>query len=367
LHNKYRKIELPQFLGFFGGSRFIPIISSFAAIILGAFFYIIWPPIQNGLGILGENIAQMGSLGTFLYGFLLRLTGAVGLHHTIYPLFWYTSLGGTETVAGNVISGAQNIFFAQLADSNHTGLFTYGTRFFAGRFATMMFGLPAACLAMYHSIPKANRKKNAGLYFSGALTSTLTGITEPIEYMFLFVAPWLYVIHAFLDGLSFLAADLLNIRIGNSFSGGLIDFMLFGVLQGNDKTNWMLVIPLGIVWAVIYYVVFRFCITKFKVAIPGMDTSSEETEIAIDQTTSLHQEALMIISALGNNENIESVEACATRLRVAVTDGTIVDKAAIQKLGATAVFEVKGGIQAVFGGKVDLLSQEINQILGEDE
>ncbi|WP_207941384.1 PTS system, glucose-specific IIB component [Enterococcus sp. DIV2402] len=367
LHNKYRKIELPQFLGFFGGSRFIPIISSFAAIILGAFFYIIWPPIQNGLGILGENIAQMGSLGTFLYGFLLRLTGAVGLHHTIYPLFWYTSLGGTETVAGNVISGAQNIFFAQLADSNHTGLFTYGTRFFAGRFATMMFGLPAACLAMYHSIPKANRKKNAGLYFSGALTSTLTGITEPIEYMFLFVAPWLYVIHAFLDGLSFLAADLLNIRIGNSFSGGLIDFMLFGVLQGNDKTNWMLVIPLGIVWAVIYYVVFRFCITKFKVAIPGMDTSSEETEIAIDQTTSLHQEALMIISALGNNENIESVEACATRLRVAVTDGTIVDKAAIQKLGATAVFEVKGGIQAVFGGKADLLSQEINQILGEDE
>ncbi|HPI99586.1 MAG TPA: PTS transporter subunit EIIC [Enterococcus sp.] len=367
LHNKYRKIELPQFLGFFGGSRFIPIISSFAAIILGAFFYIIWPPIQNGLGILGENIAQMGSLGTFLYGFLLRLTGAVGLHHTIYPLFWYTSLGGTETVAGNVVSGAQNIFFAQLADSNHTGLFTYGTRFFAGRFATMMFGLPAACLAMYHSIPKSNRKKNAGLYFSGALTSTLTGITEPIEYMFLFVAPWLYVIHAFLDGLSFLAADLLNIRIGNSFSGGLIDFMLFGFLQGNDKTNWMLVIPLGIVWAIIYYVVFRFCITKFKVAIPGMAISSEETEIATDQSTSLHQEALIIISALGNNENIESVEACATRLRVAVTDGTIVDKTAIQELGATAVFEVKGGIQAVFGGRADLLSQEINQILGEDE
>ena len=205
------------------------------------------------------------------------------------------------------------------------------------------------------------------MYFSGALTSTLTGITEPIEYMFLFVAPWLYVIHAFLDGLSFLAADLLNIRIGNSFSGGLIDFMLFGFLQGNDKTNWMLVIPLGIVWAIIYYVVFRFCITKFKVAIPGMAISSEETEIATDQSTSLHQEALIIISALGNNENIESVEACATRLRVAVTDGTIVDKTAIQELGATAVFEVKGGIQAVFGGRADLLSQEINQILGEDE
>ncbi|MGX7197757.1 PTS transporter subunit EIIC [Enterococcus olivae] len=367
LHNKYRKIELPQFLGFFGGSRFIPIISSFAAILLGAFFYVIWPPIQNGLGTLGENIAQMGSLGTFLYGFLLRLTGAVGLHHTIYPLFWYTSLGGTETVAGEVISGAQNIFFAQLADPNHTGLFTYGTRFFAGRFATMIFGLPAACLAMYHSIPKVNRKKNAGLYFSGALTSALTGITEPIEYMFLFVAPWLYVIHAFLDGLSFLAADLLNIRIGNSFSGGFIDYMLFGVLQGNDKTNWLLVIPLGIVWAVIYYVVFRFFITKFKVAIPGMETGTEVVEASSSEPSSLHQEALIIIQALGGSENIESVEACATRLRVAVTNGGSVDKEAIQRLGATAVFEVQGGIQAVFGGKADLLSQEINQILGEDE
>lgn len=368
LHNKYRKIELPQFLGFFGGSRFIPIVSSFAAIILGAFFYVIWPPIQNGLGTLGENIAQMGSLGTFLYGFLLRLTGAVGLHHTIYPLFWYTSLGGTETVAGQVVSGAQNIFFAQLADPNHTGLFTYGTRFFAGRFATMIFGLPAACLAMYHSIPKVNRKKNGGLYFSGALTSALTGITEPIEYMFLFVAPWLYVIHAFLDGLSFLFADLLNIRIGNSFSGGLIDFTLFGILQGNEKTHWLLVLPLGIAWAAIYYIVFRFCITKFKVAIPGMEIESGETsEQSTDSSSNLNQEALIIIKALGTDTNIESVEACATRLRVAVTDGTSVDQDVIKNLGATAVFEVKGGIQAVFGGKADLLAQEINQILGRDD
>ena len=221
LHNRYRKIELPQFLGFFGGSRFIPIITSLVAILIGSFFYMIWPPIQDGLVIVGHKIAGMGSIGTFFYGFLLRLTGAVGLHHTIYPLFWYTSLGGTEMVAGATVSGAQNIFFAQLADPNHTGLFTYGTRFFAGRFATMMFGLPAACYAMYRAIPKQNRTKNGGLYFSGALTSFLTGITEPIEYMFLFAAPWLYVIHAFLDGLSFFFADLLNIRIGNSFSAWL--------------------------------------------------------------------------------------------------------------------------------------------------
>lgn len=368
LHNRYRKIELPQFLGFFGGSRFIPIVSSFAAIIIGCFFYIIWPPLQNILVAVGHQTAEMGSIGTFFYGFLLRLTGAVGLHHTIYPLFWYTSLGGVETVAGASVSGAQNIFFAQLADPSHTGLFTYGTRFFAGRFATMMFGLPAACFAMYRAIPKENREKNGGLYFSGALTSFLTGITEPIEYMFLFVAPWLYVIHAFLDGLSFFFADILNIRIGNSFSGGLIDYLLFGVLQGNDKTNWIKVIPFGIAWAFIYYFVFSFCIKKFKVAVPGME---DDTELAIEDDssapTSLQEEAWQIIAALGGDENIESVTACATRLRVAVKSGEKVQKPVFKKLGATAVFEVQGGIQAVFGGKADLFSQEINQLLGRDD
>ncbi|HAQ2161792.1 TPA: PTS transporter subunit EIIC, partial [Enterococcus faecium] len=217
------------------------------------------------------------------------------------------------------------------------------------------------------AIPKKNRKKNGGLYFSGALTSFLTGITEPVEYMFLFVAPWLYVIHAFLDGLSFYFADILNIRVGNSFSGGLIDFLLFGVLQGNDKTNWLKLIPFGIAWAFIYFFVFTFFIKKFKVAIPGMEEESEvHSEKVINKNTSLHEESLIIIEALGGKENIESVEACATRLRVAVTNGEIIQKQTIKDTGATAVFEVKGGIQAVFGGKADLLSQEINQILGKD-
>ncbi|MGF2054560.1 PTS transporter subunit EIIC [Vagococcus fluvialis] len=369
LHNKYRKIELPQFLGFFGGSRFIPIVSSIAAIFIGVAFFLIWPPIQQGMTTIGEAVAEMGSIGTFLYGFLLRLTGAVGLHHTIYPMFWYTSLGGAEVVAGETISGAQNIFFAQLADPNHTGLFTYGTRFFAGRFATMMFGLPAACLAMYHAIPKENRKQTGGLYASGALTSFLTGITEPIEYMFLFSAPWLYVIHAFLDGCSFLVADLLNIRIGNSFSGGLIDFLLFGVFQGQDKTHWLYVIPIGIIWGLVYYAVFSFFIRKFKVSIPGMEAvegNASEEIVAKEGSTRLHQESLIIIEALGGEDNITSVGACATRLRVAVVDNKIVDKNRIQQLGATAVLELSGGIQAVFGGKADLYSQEINQILGQD-
>ncbi|HGA1217970.1 PTS transporter subunit EIIC [Streptococcus suis] len=369
LHNKYRKIELPAFLGFFGGSRFIPIISSFAAIAIGSIFYIIWPPIQNLLVDFGKAIAEMGSFGTFLYGFGLRLTGAFGLHHTIYPMFWYTSLGGSEVVAGETIQGAQNIFFAQLADANHTGLFTYGTRFFAGRFATMIFGLPASCLAMYHAIPKENRKKVGSFYSSSALTSLLTGITEPIEFSFLFVAPWLYVVHAFLDGLSFLVADLLQIRIGNSFSGGLIDYLIFGVFQGNDKTNWIYVIPVGLLWAAVYYLVFKFLVTKFHVLVPGMESSDQASHSAkvLSNGSSLRDNAIAIIDALGGADNIENVTACATRLRVSLRNSGLVDKGVIQSIGATAVLDVKGGIQAIFGGKAILYSQEINQILGLEE
>ncbi|HEM2910457.1 TPA: PTS transporter subunit EIIC [Streptococcus suis] len=369
LHNKYRKIELPAFLGFFGGSRFISIISSFAAIAIGSIFYIIWPPIQNLLVDFGKAIAEMGSFGTFLYGFGLRLTGAFGLHHTIYPMFWYTSLGGSEVVAGETIQGAQNIFFAQLADANHTGLFTYGTRFFAGRFATMIFGLPASCLAMYHAIPKENRKKVGSFYSSSALTSLLTGITEPIEFSFLFVAPWLYVVHAFLDGLSFLVADLLQIRIGNSFSGGLIDYLIFGVFQGNDKTNWIYVIPVGLLWAAVYYLVFKFLVTKFHVLVPGMESSDQasHSEKVLSNGSSLRDNAIAIIDALGGADNIENVTACATRLRVSLRNSGLVDKGVIQSIGATAVLDVKGGIQAIFGGKAILYSQEINQILGLEE
>ena len=223
---------------------------------------------------------------------------------------------------------------------------------------------------MYHSIPKQNRKANGGIYFSSALTSFLTGITEPLEYMFLFVAPWLYVVHAFLDGVSFYVANLLSIRIGNTFSGELIDFLLFGPLQGNAKTNWIWVIPVGIIWALIYYFVFRFLITKFKVMVPGMDESETDANMPVapsGKASALNDEAQIIIQALGNQSNIESVTACATRLRVSVKDGAIVDKNTIKNLGATAVFEVQGGIQAVFGGKADLLSQEINQILGTED
>jgi len=367
LHNKYHNVQLPQVLGFFGGSRFVPIVTSFAAIFVGIVFFIIWPPLQNLLVIAGEGIASAGVIGTFFYGFLMRLCGAVGLHHMIYPMFWYTELGGVELVAGAEVVGAQNIFFAQLADPNHTGLFTEGTRFFAGRFSTMMFGLPAAALAMYHCVKPENKGKYMGYFLGVALTSFITGITEPIEFMFLFICPPLYIVHSFLDGVSFLIADLLNISIGNTFSGGVIDFTLFGILQGNAKTNWLIQIPFGCVWAVLYYFVFKFSILKFNIMTPGRGDEEEGSALQVETKSSIKEEAAKVLVALGGPENLEDVDACITRLRVSVKDVAKVDKEELKRLGATAVLDVKGGIQAIYGAKAILYKNAINDMIGADD
>ncbi|PRQ10878.1 PTS glucose transporter subunit IIB [Corynebacterium sp. 13CS0277] len=390
LHNRYHDIQLPQILGFFGGSRFVPIVTAAAAIGVGTVFFLLWPPFQRGLVTAGEGIASLGAAGTFLYGFILRLAGAVGLHHTIYPMFWYTELGGVETVAGEQIVGAQKIFFAQLADANHTGMFTDGTRFFAGRFDTMMFGLPGAALAMYHCVPKAKRAKYAGLFLSVALTSFMTGITEPLEFMFLFAAPALYVIHAVFDGLSFLVADLLQIRIGNTFSGGLIDFLLFGVFQGEAKTHWMYVIVVGVFWFALYYVTFRLFITRFNVATPGRfddpaddatsgtdagagNTTGGDDAVEVDlmdadgDTDTITREATQVLAALGGADNIEDIDACITRLRVSVADSSLIDRPALTALGAAGIFDVSGGVQVVYGAKADLYKTAIATMLGRDD
>lgn len=363
LHNRYSNIQLPTVLGFFGGSRFVPIVASFAAIFVGAMFYLVWPPFQNLLIQSGDIISKSGPLGTFFYGFLMRLCGAVGLHHMIYPMFWYTELGGTAMVNGSLVAGAQNIFFAQLADPTHVGLFTEGTRFFAGRFSTMMFGLPAACLAMYHCVPSDKRKLFGGLFAGVALTSFITGITEPIEFMFLFVSPLLYVFHAFLDGVSFFIADILNISIGNTFSGGVIDFTLFGILQGNARTNWLLQIPFGLIWSCLYYFSFKFFILKFNILTPGRGEEDTTTPAAVTTKSSLKEESMKVIEALGGRENIEDVDACITRLRVSVKDVKSVDKAALKAIGATDVLEVAGGIQAIYGAKAILYKNNIVDIL----
>lgn len=369
LHNRYHNIQLPQVLGFFGGSRFVPIATALVSIFIGMAFFVVWPPIQNLLVMAGEYIAVAGPIGTFFYGFLMRLCGAVGLHHMIYPMFWYTELGGVEMVAGAQIAGAQNIFFAQLADPSHVGLFTEGTKFFAGRFATMMFGLPGAAMAMYHCVPKEKRKAFGGLFLGVALTSFITGITEPLEFMFLFVCPPLYVFHSFLDGVSFFIADILNISIGNTFSGGCIDFTLFGILQGNAKTNWLLVIPVGIAWFALYYFSFRFFITKFNIMTPGRSDEEdvESTKSSLTTKDSLKEEAVQIIEALGTEANIEEVDACITRLRVSVKDKDKVDRDRLKAIGATGVLEVSGGVQAIFGAKAILYKNIIVDMLNIDD
>lgn len=374
LHNRFHNIQLPPVLGFFGGSRFVPIVTAGAAILIGGIFFLTWPTFQQWLVDAGEGMAKLGAFGTFLYGFLLRLSGAVGLHHTIYPMFWYTELGGVESVAGETVVGAQKIFFAQLADPGHVGLYTEGTKYFAGRFGTMMFGLPGAALAMYHCVPKERRRRYAGLFLGVALTSFITGITEPLEFMFLFVAPALYVIHALFDGVSFLIADLLQIRIGNTFSGGLIDYLLFGVFQGHERTHWMYVIPVGIVWFVLYYAVFRWYINHFQVATPGhlSDTEAEgegedSGQSGRPKEDSLYAESRDILAALGGESNIEDVDACITRLRVSVHDSGKVDRAALKSLGAADVLDVSGGVQAVYGAKAVLYKNAINDIMGIED
>ncbi|NJH66374.1 PTS glucose transporter subunit IIB, partial [Staphylococcus agnetis] len=248
LHNKYNKVTLPQFLGFFGGSRFIPIITSFSAIFVGVLMYFIWPFIQDLIFGAGGIVNKTGVIGTFFYGFILRMLGPFGLHHIFYLPFWQTALGGSLEVKGHLVQGTQNIFFAQLGDPNVHQYYEGVSRFMSGRFITMMFGLLGAALAIYHTSKPENKKVVGGLMLSAALTSFLTGITEPLEFSFLFFAPLLYVIHALLDGLAFMMADIFNITVGQTFSGGFIDYILFGVLQGNEKTNFLYVIPIGIVW-----------------------------------------------------------------------------------------------------------------------
>ena len=363
LHNHYRKVELPQFLGFFGGSRFIPIISSLAAILIGAIFFIIWPPIQSGLTSAGYAIAKMGSFGSFLYGFLLRLTGAVGLHHTIYPMFWYTALGGTADVAGKTVVGAQNIFFAQLADPNHHGLFTYGTRFFAGRFATMMFGLPGAALAMYLCLPKRNRKTSGGLYLSGGLTSFLTGITEPIDFTYLFAAPVLWIVY------SVMAATMNTVM----WCFGLRGLMSDGAI-GIASMNWLplwanhwhiyvMQFIVGIVFGLLTYFIFKIMIEKFNYVTPGREADDEDVKLinkkeykekmaqqkaaqqatGVDASDPYIARAQAYLELLGGPSNIEELSSCATRLRVTVKDP--------DKLGSDAQFRANKAVNVVHHGK----------------
>lgn len=378
LHNRFYKIKLPTVLSFFGGTRFVPIITTIVYMLVGIAMYFIWPVIQGWIYALGGLVTTAGYAGTFIYGLIERALIPFGLHHVFYLPFWQTGLGGTMMIDGVNVMGAQNIFFAQLASPNTTQFSIDAARFMAGKFPFMMFGLPGAALAMY-TCAKPSKKKVAGsLLFSAALTAFLTGITEPLEFTFLFVAPLLYIVHAIFAGLSFMLMHIFNVAIGMTFSGGLIDFILFGVMQGQEKTNWMMAIPIGIAYFIIYFFLFRFLIKKFNFKTPGREDDEEETKLytrkdyneskadpkdqSVKQAAALETSAL-IVQGLGGVENIKNLDCCATRLRVTVDDPGKVDQAGLKETGAAGVVIKGTGVQVIYGPRVTVIKSEVEDYL----
>ncbi|AEH48787.1 glucose-specific PTS transporter subunit IIBC [Parageobacillus thermoglucosidasius] len=354
MYNKYFNIELPQYLGFFAGKRFVPIITAASAVLLGIIMTVVWPPVQHGLNAFSHNMIDANkTLAAFIFGVIERALIPFGLHHIFYAPFWF-EFGEYVNKAGQVVHGDQKIFFEQLKDGVEL---TAGT-FMTGKFPFMMFGLPAAALAIYHEARPENKKVVAGIMGSAALTSFLTGITEPIEFSFLFVAPALFAIHTVFAGLSFMIMHLLNVKIGMTFSGGVIDFLLFGVLP--HRTAWWLVIPVGLVFSVIYYFGFRFAIRKWDLATPGREKVTEEAPAVKAEGDDLPYE---VLAALGGKENIAHLDACITRLRVSVNDIKQVDKDRLKALGAAGVLEVGNNVQAIFGPKSDILKGQIKDIM----
>ena len=377
LHNRFYKIELPQVLSFFGGTRFVPIISALVFVVVGILMYFIWPVIQQGIFAVGDLVMRSGYAGTWVYGFMERLLIPFGLHHVFYLPFWQTAVGGTMEVGGQMIEGAQNIFFAQLADPGTTVFSVEATRFMSGKFPLMIFGLPGAALAMYKTAKPETRKKVGGLLFSAALTSMLTGITEPLEFTFLFVAPILYGIHCVFAGLAYMLMHVFNVGVGMTFSGGLIDMFLFGILQGNGKTNWIWIVIVGIGYFVVYYFLFSLLIKKMNLKTPGRDDSEEvklyrrsdveakkKSGKANGTDESEEDELSIAITAgLGGKKNISDVDCCATRLRCTVFDAGKVDEGILKSTGASGVIKKGNGVQVIYGPRVSVIKSKLQEYL----
>lgn len=396
LHDRFHEIQLPQIIGFFSGSRFVPIVTAVTMALVGAVLAFLWPIVQNGIGVIANLVRDAGFIGTFLYGLIERALIPFGLHHVFYTPFWFGSfVEGQILVNGTwqTVAGANTAYFAQLssmtdlvgasADTMST-IVSGTTRFMAGKFPFMMFGLPAAAFAMYRAAAPSKRKTVGSLLAAAALTSLLTGITEPLEFTFIFVAPVLYGVHCVLAGLSFMLMDIFRVFIGMTFSGGLIDFSLFGLLPAGAgvPTRWYMVLLVGAIYAVVYYFLFLFIIKKFNLKTPGRDENEEETKLytkadyqnrngsngsnasAPSGKGEIAEKAPAVLAALGGEANIVSVDACITRLRVEVKDKSKVDKNELKSLGAAGVMEVGNGIQAIFGAKADGYKSAINDILG---
>ena len=375
LHNKFYKIELPQVLAFFGGTRFVPIISSIVYLVVGIAMFYIWPVVQSGIAALGALVLASGYAGTFIYGLLERALIPFGLHHVFYMPFWQTAVGGTAIIDGVTVTGAQNIFFAELASKSTTVFSVSATRFMAGKFPFMMFGLPGAALAMYHCAKPEKKKAAGGLLLSAALTAFLTGITEPLEFTFIFVALPMYAVHCVLAGLSFMLMHILNVGVGMTFSGGLIDLVLFGVMQGNDKTHWIWVVVVGAVYFVLYYLIFRFMISKFNYKTPGRD-DAEEVKLYTRADVNARNAAsgsnapagddpvsALIVEGLGGTDNLSDVDCCATRLRCTVKDAALVRQDVLKASGASGVICKGNGVQVVYGPKVAVIKAKLEDYL----
>ena len=354
LHNRFYKIELPKVFSFFGGTHFIPIISAITYVGIGILMFYIWPPIQILINDAGKLVLMSGYGGTFVYGLLERALIPFGLHHVFYMPFWQTAVGGRELVNGQLIEGAQNIFFAELASPDISHFSVAATRFMSGKFPLMMFGLPGAALAMYTCARPENKKAVGSLLLSAAISSAVTGITEPLEFAFLFVAPPLYVIHCAFAGLSYMLMHMLNVGIGMTFSGGFLDFFLFGILQGNTKTSWLHVIPVGILYFIVYFIVFRVMILKFNYQTPGHE---KDNAVPVNNADNKSQQ---ILDGLGGLENISDLSCCATRLRVTLHRPSKLNKEKLLATGAAAV-----GVQVVYGPEVTVIHARLQDYIAQ--
>ena len=379
LHNRFHKIVLPNALSFFGGSRFVPIISTIVYMFVGILMYFVWPAVQNGIYALGGLVTGSGYIGTLIFGIIKRALIPFGLHHVFYMPFWQTAVGGTMEVAGQMVQGGQNIFFAQLADSANVAHFSAdATRYFSGEFIFMIFGLPGAALAMYRCAKPEKKKAAGGLLLSAALACMLTGITEPLEFSFLFVAPALFAVQVVLAGAAYMIAHMLNIAVGLTFSGGFLDLFLFGILQGNAKTSWLRIIPVGIIYFILYYVIFTFLIKKFNFKTPGREDDDTETKLYTKAdvnarkagnteagATAGSEDSLSaeITRGLGGSANIEDVDCCATRLRCTVSNPDLVNDGILKATGASGVVHRGQGVQVIYGPSVTVIKADLEDYL----
>jgi len=373
LNNRFYKIRLPNVISFFGGTRFVPIISTAVYILVGVIMFFVWPYVQNGIYALGDLVLRSGLGGTLIYGFIERILIPFGLHHVFYLPFWQTGVGGSALIDGTLVYGAQNIFFAELASPNTTRFSVEACRFMSGKFPLMIVGLPGAALAMYTTAKPHKRRVAGGLLLSAALTAMLTGITEPLEFTFLFVAPLLYVIHSVLAGLAYMLMHLLNVGVGMTFSGGVIDLFLFGVLQGNEKTNWLMIPLVGVFYFIVYFLLFRFLIQKRNYLTPGREEDDSETKLYTRADFNAKKQkadagiSQLILEGLGGADNLAGLDCCATRLRVTVKDPSLVREEPLKKSGAAGVIRKGGGVQVVYGPQVAVIKSELEDYLNSQK